>query len=117
MRSRADRAASLTEKFQSRRYRHGYVSAAARMLLAQQIRSMRAERGWSQGELAKRMGKPQSVVSRIENPSYGRLTVQTMLEVAEVFDVALFVRFMSFPKFIRASADLSDKAVSPESYV
>jgi transcriptional regulator with XRE-family HTH domain len=78
----------LFEKLKSKPYRQAYVAEHVRTGIAYQIRSLRAQRGWSQKRLAEEMGKPQSVVSRLEDPDYGKLSVQTILEGAAVFDVA-----------------------------
>lgn len=110
------RVQRLETKFKSARYRHAYVGAHARRGIAHQVRVMRQDRGWSQGDLAKKMGKPQSVVSRIEDPAYGRLTMATLLGVAQAFDVALSVRFVSFAKFVRDTDDISPRALNAPSY-
>jgi transcriptional regulator with XRE-family HTH domain len=84
--------------------------------MAHQIRALREARGWSQGELSRRLGKPQSVVSRMEDPTYGKLTVQTLMEVADAFDVALWVRFVSFPTFVGLTRDLTQRSFVVDSF-
>jgi hypothetical protein len=56
----------------------------------------------------------QSVVSRLENPDYGKVTVQTLLQVAIALDIALLVRFCSYPDFLAAIADVSPEAFAVE---
>jgi transcriptional regulator with XRE-family HTH domain len=92
------------------------VAEHVRRGIAYQIRALRDQRGQKQGELAEELGKPQSVVSRLEDPSYGKVTVQTLLEVAAVFDVALLVRFVPFSSFLRDTRDLSSKAMEVPSF-
>ena len=77
--------------------------------ISYQSRTLRAQRGWAQKKLADVMGKPQSVVSRLENPDYGKLSVSTLLEFAAAFDVALLIQFVSFPEFLRRTRDVSPK--------
>jgi len=42
-----------------------------------------------------------SVVSRFEDPSYGKLSLQTLLDLSEAFDVGLSVRFVSLVDMVR----------------
>lgn len=114
----SERQARLVQKLRKRAYRRAYVGEHVRRGIAHQIRALREDPGrdWNQGELSKRLGKPQSVVSRMEDPSYGKLTVQTLLEVAAVFDVALSIRFVSFPAFVAQIRDLTEESMQVESF-
>jgi len=103
----------LREKFCDRGYRNNYVSAHTRYFLARQIRALRGT--MSQQEFAARLGKKQAVVSRWENPNYGAMSLRTLFEIAEAFDVALFVRFVSCNEFLRATRDMSPRAARPKS--
>ncbi len=105
---------SLTERLQNKAFRSEYVSAHVRTGIAQQIRTLRNSRGWSQGDLGTYAEKPQSVIARLENPDYGKFSVQSLLELASAFDVALVVRFVRFGEFIASTRNLSpsDLAVS-----
>lgn len=80
--------------------RHAYVSAEISTALATQIRSLRVQRGWTQRELARRLETTQNAVSRMEDPSYGRLSLQTLLQLSRVFDTGLQVRFISLVKML-----------------
>lgn len=106
----------LLAKLQKKSYRSSYVAEHVRRGVAYQIRALRNQREWSQGELSKFLGKPQSVVSRLEDPSYGKVTVQTLLEVAAVFDVGLQVRFVPFSTFLQQSRDLSTESMKAQSF-
>jgi transcriptional regulator with XRE-family HTH domain len=107
---------TLWAKLRRPAYRSAYLSEHVRRGLAHQIRALRDQRDWKQGRLAKELGKPQSVVSRLEDPSYGKVTIQTLLEVAKAFDVALQVRFVSFSDFIRNTRDLSTASMEVASF-
>jgi transcriptional regulator with XRE-family HTH domain len=106
----------LFDKLQKKSYRTSYVAEHIRRGIAYQIRALRDQRDWSQGELSKFLGKPQSVVSRLEDPSYGKVTVQTLLEVASVFDVALQVRFVPFSTFLQQTRDVSSESMKALSF-
>jgi len=68
--------------------------------MAFQIQSMRESRGWSQEELARRLGTNRMGVYRLENPNYGRQTLTTLKKVAATFDVALIIRFVAFSQLV-----------------
>lgn len=104
------------EKFADKKYRDAYVSNHLREFLAAQIRSLRFKKEMSQAEFAKLLEKPQSVVSRLENPDYGKVTLQTLLDVANKLDIGLVVRFVDFPTFLRLTSDFSESALSPVGY-
>src|SRR3954462_6877822 len=100
----------LLAKLQRKSYRTAYVAEHVRRGIAYQIRALRDQRGWKQGELSERLKKPQSVVCRLEDPSYGKVSVQTLLEVAASFDVALQVRFVPFSTFLAQTRDLTSSS-------
>lgn len=96
-------AASLQDK----EYRQAFVAAQISNGLPFQIRSTREDRGWTQCELAERVGMSQEAISRLESFSYGKFTLQTLKRLAAAFDVALVVRFVPFSEIVDWSAKLS----------
>lgn len=90
----------LFESLVEEEYRRAFVSERVRASVALQIQAMRAQRdGMTQTELGKRLGgKAQPWVSRLEDPEYGKVTVTTLLEVADAFDVDLEIKFRPFSK-------------------
>src|SRR5579862_6112937 len=108
------RLSRLAEQMHDKRYRDGYVAAHTRRTLAQQMRKFRGEE--SQAAFAEVLGKRQTVVSRLENPSYSGWTLRTLFEVAQALDVAVLVRFVDFPTFLKYSDDLSESALRPQPY-
>lgn len=108
------RIVRLGEKFRNKRYRDSYVSATNRRFLAQQIRALRGD--MSQEDFGKLIGKPQSVVSRLENPNYGKLTQHTIHEVAAKLERAVITRIVDFPTFLRFTEDMSENAMCPAGY-
>jgi transcriptional regulator with XRE-family HTH domain len=83
-------------------YRRAFVEGHARDTIAFQLRMLRKAEGWEQGDVAERLGNRtlQPMISRYENPDYGRYSVRTLLALAEVFDVALVVRFEPFSELV-----------------
>jgi transcriptional regulator with XRE-family HTH domain len=104
------------EKLARKGYRDAYVSENIAMLLSHQIRALREQRGWSQRKFAEELGSHASVVNRYEDPEYGKLTVKTLLDIAKAFDVGLIIRFVSFPRLIAQTRDVSPEALQVESF-
>ena len=85
-------AAMKKEKLADPVYRRAYVSASVRRRLAIQIRDLRGER--TQSEFADLIGKPQNVVSRLEDPAYGGISVRTLVEIANALGMGLKIEFI-----------------------
>jgi transcriptional regulator with XRE-family HTH domain len=84
------------------------------MFLAQQVRALRGD--MSQQQFAELLGTTQSVVSRFEDPSYGKFNLQTLLEIAAKLDRAVVARIVDFPTFLRFTEDVSANAMCPAGY-
>src|SRR5216684_4400995 len=93
------RLRSLIEKFRDKLYRDSYIASHTRRFLARQMRKFRGE--MSQSEFGEIIGKRQTVVSRLEDPKYGKWTLQTLFEVGSKLDVAVIVRFVDFSTFMK----------------
>jgi hypothetical protein len=108
------RLSSLAEKFRDKRYRDGYIAAHSRGVLARQMRNFRGE--LSQAEFGALIDKRQTVVSRLESSAYGGWSLRTMLDIARKQNVAILVRFVDFPTFLKYSGDMSESALRPAPY-
>jgi len=105
-------SSGLENEFRDPEFRHEFMAEHIRSGIAYQIRAMRDARRWNQKKLATKAGKPQSVMSRLEDPDYGKVSIQTLIGLAKAFDVALLVRFVGFGEFLIRTADLSPDALN-----
>lgn len=99
-------------------FRDEFVADQIRTRIALLIRALReqSDRNWSQTHLANEMGKPQSVVSRLEDPDYGKMTLQTLFDVAAAFDLPLWVDIPEWEKWLRLIRDVPNAKTSRKSF-
>lgn len=99
----------LVSKLQDKEYRDAYVRATLTHGIAHQIRVNREQRKLSQQSLAEKCGgkTTQVVISRLEDPSYGKFTLNSILKVASALDVAVLVRLVPYSKFLLETTDKS----------
>jgi transcriptional regulator with XRE-family HTH domain len=80
-------------------YRHEFVRERVHSSVALQIRSLRKQRNnMTQAELGAAIGMAQTWVSKLENPEYGKMTVETLLRLAVAFDSDLEIKFRPFSR-------------------
>jgi transcriptional regulator with XRE-family HTH domain len=103
-------------KLKDKDYRDAYMTSHVRAGIAYQIQALREQSGLTQAEFAAKIGKPQSVVSRLESTEYGKVSVQTLLDIACALDIALIVRFVPYPEFLDRVADVSPSALRVVSF-
>lgn len=96
--------------------RQAYIEAEVASGLAHQIRALRTQRGWTQKDLADKLGTTQAAISRLEDPSYGRPSIKTLLDVGAAFDVALQVRFVSFVRLLQETRSVSREQLEVEPF-
>lgn len=95
-------------KWQDKEYRDAYMEASIEQGIAWQIRTNRHLRGITQTDLAKSIGTKQSAISRLEDPTYGAHSLETLVEIAKSFDCALLVKFISFSHLAYESEKLGE---------
>jgi len=107
----------LWSKLKDKEYRDAYLVAKVTYALAYQIEALRNQHGWTQAELAKQIGTTQSVISRLEDPDYGRANITTLFDLAGAFDVGLLVKFVSYSQFASEYRDVSPEGLSAASFI
>jgi transcriptional regulator with XRE-family HTH domain len=95
----------------SKARRHAFVAAFVRQGVSMQIQLLRKREKWSQKRLGEVTEKKQNAITRLEDPSYGKFTITTLLELAKAFDVALSVRFIPFSELEHQSQNLSPETL------
>lgn len=110
--------AELLQALKDLEYRRGFVEAHAKDTIAFQLRQLRKAEGWEQRDVAERLGNPslQPMISRYENPDYGRYSISTLLELASVFDVALVVRFAPYSELLEWDWSSNANTLCPASF-
>lgn len=101
-------------KLKDKERRALFIAGQIKNGIAFQVRALRDKYGWTQAQLGNQVGMPQTVISRIENPSDSNLTIPTLLKLATAFDVALIVRFEPINRLIEWVENLSPEKMTPE---
>ncbi|MGH9437883.1 MAG: helix-turn-helix domain-containing protein [Terriglobia bacterium] len=97
----------LCKKLSDKQYREAFVSAQIKRMLPTQIRALRKQRDWKQGDLAEAAKLTQGAISRAEDPDYGNLTINNLLRIAAGLDVAFVSRFVPFSELGKWYVNLS----------
>ena len=97
-------------------FRRAYLADQVRTNVSFQIKALRDQRGWTQKELAEKADKPANSISRLEDPDYGKVTLTTLLEMADAFDVALLVQFVEHDDWLNRMADVSPTGLRKRSF-
>jgi transcriptional regulator with XRE-family HTH domain len=111
VRSGSPWSSELVRELSDKEFRHEYMMDQVRSRIAFQIRALREQRQLNQGDLAKLSGKTQSVISRLEDPDYGKLSLQSCLEIAVAFDLPLLVQFVEWDDWLARMSNTSPSAL------
>jgi transcriptional regulator with XRE-family HTH domain len=104
------------EKVSDKEYRDTYAADQLRLRLAMMIRTLRDQRGLTQADLGKIIDKPQSVISRIEDPDYGKVSLQTILDVAAGFDLPVYIDMPEWDDWFRLMQDFSESGLKRDGF-
>jgi transcriptional regulator with XRE-family HTH domain len=106
----------LIAEMKDKKYRDGYVAAQIALGLPSKIRALRAERKWTQGDLARLAKMAQPRISEIETPGERKLNLETLQRIASAFDVGLEVDFVSFGELVDRSEGFDPDSFSAKSF-
>ena len=106
----------LATRLRDRDYREAFLSSTINSTIAYQIRDLRREHDLGQADLGNLTGMKQTAISRLENPDYGNLSVNTLKRIAKAFDVALMVRFIPYSELTRWRLTIGSKEMTPAAF-
>jgi DNA-binding XRE family transcriptional regulator len=81
----------LDEEMKNPRFATVFQKELTRNRLAEQIAVLRERQGWTQAELARKVGTTQSGIARLENPNYRNYSLKMLEKVATVLRARLVV--------------------------
>lgn len=106
---------TLKKEFKDKEIAHIYVKEFLYENIATQIKVLREQRGWTQKELAEKVGMKQSRISLLENPNYDKWTISTLTKLAETFDVGLYLSYENFSTIIERIDSFSRESLERKS--
>jgi DNA-binding XRE family transcriptional regulator len=86
-------AASHKAKMRNKSFKEAFEHYSDTLSIGLNIRDVRKSAGFTQKELAARMGVTQQLVSRLESGEYENPTIETLSRVADVVGKKLVVKF------------------------
>jgi ribosome-binding protein aMBF1 (putative translation factor) len=89
---------NLTKEMKSPRFAAAFQRELSRNRLAEQIAALRQKQGWTQAELARKVGTTQSGIARLENPNYQNYSLKALEKIATVLNARLIVGLQEFQK-------------------
>lgn len=85
----------LREDLKDPEFKRHYDDERQALKLAIKIAALREQKGWSQQELAKRIGTSQQAISRIESGEYEGFTLKTLEKIAEATGMKVKIDFVA----------------------
>jgi len=81
----------LEKEMKSPRFTASFQKELSRIRLGNQISELREKHGWTQADLARKVGTTQSGIARLENPNYRNYSLKTLEKVAKALGARLVV--------------------------
>jgi transcriptional regulator with XRE-family HTH domain len=106
----------LLSKLRNKEYRDSFVAEYIFSRIPLKIRAMRDRRKMSQKELGEAAGVKQEWISKLEDPSYGKLTIKTLLKLAAAFDCGLSIDFVPFSQILNGATRLAPSSFDVPSF-
>ncbi len=108
---------SVLNDLRDKETRDLYVEEHIASGLPFQIHGLREKLGLTQSELAKRVGMAQERISKLEDPNYEFIPkINTLLKLANVFDVPLIVKFGTWPELFSWETNLTPELLAPNNF-
>src|SRR5712664_37454 len=95
-----------------------FVADQTRARIAQLIRCLREQpdRNWTQAELGERAGKPQNVISRFEDPDYGKMSLQSLFDLAAAFELPVWIDMPEWEEWLSLIKDVPNQETQRSSF-
>jgi transcriptional regulator with XRE-family HTH domain len=84
--------------------RHVMMASILRASIASQVRALRLSRELTQEQVAEGIGTQASCIARVEDPRGEWMSLSTLTQIANFFDVALLAKFTGWPEWLREYA-------------
>lgn len=92
--------------------RTAFVADQVRAHIALLIRALRENKNWTQAELGQRAGTSQNVISRFEDPDYGKMSLQSLLQIAEAFDLPIWIDIPEWDDWLALTSEVPSRATT-----
>ena len=104
------------DAFRDLEYRHTFAEESLNTSIATQIKVLREQRGWNQGELATRADMLQPAISRLENINYSAWSLASLKRLAQTFDLVLSVKFETFGSLLNEVEEMNREYLQRDSF-
>jgi hypothetical protein len=102
----------FVQQLSDKEVRREFVADQIRARIALLIRSLREQpdRKWTQAELGEKAGKPQNVISRFEDPNYGKMSLQSLFDLAAAFDLPVWIDMPEWKDWFALISEVPNQA-------